>query len=113
VLETVTEYWNEYNTDSRYRIVGVNDSALPMGGRFDICAIGGPGCTSLTPSVRPWIDPHTAHMFGFDVDFRANGDTNSIIFDSQVMARFEQICRDKGANYTINEGNHIHCRFFT
>ena len=109
VLRVAEQYWTEYHNDSRYQILGVNDIALPMGGRFDICAIGGSGCSG----VRPWQSPHDAHMFGFDVDFRANGAANSIIVDSTVLARFEQICREKGANFTQNEGNHIHCRFFT
>lgn len=98
-----------YHNDPRYQIVGVNDSSLPMGGRFDICAIGGGNC----PGVRPWIDPHVSHMWGFDVDFRYSATLgNSIIVDPIVKNRFQQICVEKGSQVTLDEGDHVHCRFF-
>jgi hypothetical protein len=120
IVGAIQDYVDTYQYDPAYLgPVAVNDSSLPTGGVFDICALNS-NCLATTqnPSggVNPWGGPHQspAHDRGNAVDIRANGGRNSIIDDQTVKNAFMQFCRNRGFTFVIQESvgtgtEHIHC----
>lgn len=122
VLAVVEQYAIEFGNYSGgpepWEPVGVNDSSLPGGGVFDICATVWCEPSSQNPSggYNPWGGPHasSAHDNGDAVDFRANTGPNNIINHPDVKWRFRQICIARGLPTVYHESvgttnEHIHC----
>jgi len=123
VLAVVAQYANEYSGASGlpepWEPVGVNDSSLPTGGVFDICATVStcaPSAQNPSGGANPWSGPHqsSAHDNGDAADFRGNTQPNNIINDTAVKNRFRQICQQQGLPVAIHESigssnEHIHC----
>jgi hypothetical protein len=88
-----------------------NDMALQFGGKFDICALGGSGCSGVTP----WVSPHSSHDRGTAADVAGVGTTQCANAGGSGVnvAEFINRCVANGAQsvYSINEGNHAHCQF--
>jgi len=122
-LAIVAQYANEFSGVPGYtepwEPVGVNDSSLPTGGVFDICAtLSSCSSTAQNPSggANPWSGPHqsSSHDNGDAVDFRANSSPNNIINSLAVKDRFRAICAIHGLATTFHESigltnEHIHC----
>jgi hypothetical protein len=123
VLAVVAQYAQEYSgmqgLPEPWEPVGVNDSSLPTGGVFDICATN-PGCAASPQNpnggANPWGGPHqsSAHDNGDVADVRANTEPNNIINDLAVKNRFRQICQQQGLPVALHESigtsnEHIHC----
>jgi len=117
VLTLITRQYDlEYNCVQDYKIVGVNDMALPNGGTFDL----GVYWPVLNPLALPWIPPHLAHERGNSVDITARGPRGSIyiphsvIYTNKVINRFVAICVANGLGGSFREAQgtdneHIHC----
>ncbi len=112
-VPTVPELWEP---------VGVNDSSLPTGGVFDICATNSgclPNPQNPAGGANPWSGPHQSgsHDIGEAFDVRANNGVNNIIPSLTVKDRFRQICRERGFPIALHESigssnEHIHCARF-
>lgn len=104
VSSVTQQYHNEFGCYSTYQLVGVNDMALVFGGLFD-----------LYPDEPQWKPPHHSHDRGKAADFRAKpNQSNSIIYDTDVINRFLEICEENGLSYARREkkgkpGEHVHC----
>jgi hypothetical protein len=120
VQKYATEFGQTTNPES-WEPVGVNDSSLPHGGVFDICATVDCSATQQNPSggPNPWSGPHqsSAHDTGEAFDVRGNTAPNNIINSDAVKNRFLDICREEGMPFAIRESvgtanEHIHCAKF-
>ena len=104
VSSVTQQYHNEFSCYSTYQRVGVNDMALVFGGVFD-----------LYPDGPQWVPGHKTHDRGKAADFRAKPNrNNSIIYETPIIDRFRQICRDNGLPYAEREdagedNEHVHC----
>ena len=123
VLAVVAQYAQEYSgmpgLPEPWEPVGVNDSSLPTGCVFDICATN-PACAPNPQNplggANPWSGSHQslAHDNGDVADIRANMLANNIINTPAVKNRFMAICREKGLPVALHESigstnEHIHC----
>lgn len=104
------QYRDEFDCYDEYEPVGVNDMALEFGGVFDLYPWEG--------EAKQWTPGHKAHDRGKAVDFRCKAkkyrQRNSIIYDAEIINRFQEICARHGLRFTIREkegtsNEHIHC----
>jgi hypothetical protein len=105
-------YINFYNPGQK---VCINDMALPIGGKFDVCWSSAIGCTDKNGDliVKPWDSPHISHDQGTAADVAAvvGQCPKNYIVNLNV---FKQACINIGGSLsanTITEGNHVHCRW--
>ena len=97
---TANQYHSEFPA---YPVIGINDSALPLGGQFDL--------------RLDWASPHSAHGRGKAVDVRGDdAKANSIPRIPAVQQRFREICVNNGATVTFHESvgesnEHFHCQW--
>jgi len=101
---TAVDYLNAYNPGNK---ICINDMALPIGGKFDICWNGGASCPG---GPTPWNSPHITHDFGTASDVGINSNTcpaNNVVNANLWI----KTCRKHGAIETLNEGTHPHCRW--
>ena len=100
IQDTSNQYHAEF---PQYPINAINDMSLVYGGLFDV----GPS---------KWNTPHDNHRYGTSVDIRGNGAANSVPRIPAVQARFQQICLENGAIWTLHEdqntdNEHFHCEW--
>lgn len=93
--QAATAYINKYNPGQK---VCINDMALPIGGKFDI--------------NDDWQSPHISHDEGTAADVAATAGQCPANYTVNSN-HFIQECINAGAlaQNTINEGNHVHCRW--
>ncbi len=78
--------------------------ALVFGGVFDVY-----------PDGPQWAPGHNTHDRGKAADFRADPEqNNSIIYDTDVIDRFLEICEENGLSWAEREdpgedNEHVHC----
>ncbi len=94
------------NKNNRGNKICINDMALPLGGKFDICWKGGNGCKV----IAPWNSPHITHDFGTASDVGVNQRTCPAN-DTVNANRWIRACVINSAIEAINEGTHPHCRW--
>ncbi len=107
--QATTAYLNQYNPGQK---VCINDIALPIGGKFDICWSSAFNCKDKNgnPVVNPWGSPHASHDQGTAVDVAAT--TNQCNQSNTVnIPNFRQACSFAGASKTFAEGSHAHCQW--
>jgi hypothetical protein len=88
-------------------------AALPIGGKFDICASAAANCRDKNGNliIKPWDSPHFEHDKGTAVDVAVVSTQCSANYLVN-SARFRAACVNiGGAVYTLDEGNHAHCRW--
>ena len=93
----------------------MNDMALPVGGKFDYCAVAGVGGCNNGP--QPWTSPHQFHDRGTAVDVAAAGTAQCTNYGGTGVniAEFINACIANGAvsGSSYSEGNHAHCGFWS
>ena len=93
--QAATNYINSYNPGQE---VCINDMALPLGGKFDI--------------QDNWQSPHISHDQGTAADVAvSSGQCNSNYWVNSAFFINECVAAGSLARNTINEGNHVHCRW--
>jgi hypothetical protein len=93
--QATAAYINSYNPGQK---VCINDMALPIGGKFDI--------------NDDWQSPHISHDEGTAADVAATAGQCPANYTVNSN-HFIRECINAGAlaQNTINEGNHVHCRW--
>jgi hypothetical protein len=106
-----TDYINHNNPGQK---ACINDMALPIGGKFDICWSAANNCRDSNHNliVNPWGSPHASHDQGTSADVAVSSPqcpANYLV----NAGRFILACVAHGASAkrSINEGNHVHCHW--
>ncbi len=111
--QATTTYLNQYNPGQK---ICINDMALPIGGKFDICWSAAIGCRDANRNliVKPWDSPHISHDLGTAADVAVSSSqcqpSTYLVDQNLFLAACKASPGSLQAN-TIPEGNHVHCRW--